>query len=476
LLTLELKSEKPLSAARVPSLEKRETAQDAASATSRNLSSGLVDGAAYGAMVGLGETYLPAFVLAAGLGELMAGLVASVPLAAGGLLQLVSPRMVRWLGSHKRWVLCCATMQALSFVPLAWAAWRGAISPVVVLLVASLYWAAGLAAGPAWNTWVGSIVAPTVRARYFALRTRLSQGAVMLGFLAGGFVLHSLDSGGPATLTFAALFAAAGVFRAVSVLALSNQQEPTPMPAAMGHVPLARLARRFFCGDGSRLLVYIVTVQATVQLSGPYFTPFMLRVLRLSYAQYVWLVAAAFAMRVICLPLFGRVAHRYGAARLLWIGGLCIVPLAGMWTVSSSFWWLFAIQLFSGAAWAAYELAFFLLFFESIDESERTSVLTFYNFANTWAWVGGSLVGGAILSGLGLTYESYLILFGLSSTLRIGTLLLLWRVPGVRVSGGTIGVRTLSVRPNSAALDVPILPSLPDRTPSDRQTLDTVAV
>ena len=69
-------------------------------------------------MVGLGETYLPAFALAVGLGELVAGLVASVPLLAGGVLQTVSPWGIRRLGSHKRWVVLCATVQSLTFLPL----------------------------------------------------------------------------------------------------------------------------------------------------------------------------------------------------------------------------------------------------------------------------------------------------------------------------------------------------------------------
>jgi hypothetical protein len=153
-----------------------------------------------------------------------------------------------------------------------------------------------------------------------------------------------------------------------------------------------------------------------------------------------------------------------------------MVPMAGLWLVSDRFGGLLAIQVASGAAWAAYELAFFLLFFESIDASERTSVLTFYNFANTWAWVGGSLVGGTILATLGVSYESYLILFGLSTALRVGTLVLLWRVPGVRVTGGAMGVRTIGLRP-AAVLDAPVLPSLPDRVGEDEtKRSDALAV
>src|SRR6056297_3542830 len=82
-----------------------------------NLRSSTGDGAAFGVMVGVGETYFPAFALAIGLGEVAAGLISSLPMLAGGILQLVSLRAVSWLGSEKRWVLVCAAVQGLAFVP-----------------------------------------------------------------------------------------------------------------------------------------------------------------------------------------------------------------------------------------------------------------------------------------------------------------------------------------------------------------------
>ena len=50
---------------------------------------------------------------------------------------------------------------------------------------------------------------------------------------------------------------------------------------------------------------------------------------------------------------------------MLWIGAVGIVPLAGGWWVSSNFLYLMALQLVGGASWGAYELAVFLLFFET---------------------------------------------------------------------------------------------------------------
>ncbi len=81
--------------------------------------------------------------------------------------------------------------------------------------------------------------------------------------------------------------------------------------------------------------------------------------------------------------------------------------MGALWLVSQQFPWLIFIQMVSGTSWAAYELAFFLLFFESIAEEERTSVLTIYNLLNTTAWVAGSLIGGALLLSFDASYRRF---------------------------------------------------------------------
>lgn len=87
----------------------------------KDLVAGHAEGAAAGGMTGLGETYLPAFALAVGLGEITAGLVASLPLLVGGLMQTFSPLAIRRLGSHKRWVLLWRWSRR--FLSLRWP-WR----------------------------------------------------------------------------------------------------------------------------------------------------------------------------------------------------------------------------------------------------------------------------------------------------------------------------------------------------------------
>lgn len=62
------------------------------------------------------------------------------------------------------------------------------------------------------------------------------------------------------------------------------------------------------------------------------------------------------------------------------------------------------------------------------------------------------------------TYSGYLAIFGFSSLGRCLSLLLLARIPVYDVESDSIGVRSVAVRPDSASMDVPVLPSLPDDT------------
>ena len=427
-------------------------------------------------MVGLGETYLPAFALAAGLGGVATGLVAVLPMLAGAMLQLCSPTAVRWLGSHRRWVVLCASMQASCFVPLLVMAASGWIPTAGVFLAATIYWAAGLATGPAWNTWIGRLVPGRIRAPFFARRTRVSQLGVLAGFLVGGAALQWGRNHDRELLMFAGLFFAAALSRTLSALFLYRQSEPQPQLNGHRNVGTFELMRRAWRGGDSCLLLYLLCVQVAVQISGPFFTPFMLGQLQMSYTRYVVLLGAAFGAKVLALPALGRFATRAGARRLLWMGGTGIVPVAGLWVVADSFYFLMAVQVLSGIAWAAYELAMFLLFFETIREEERTSVLTTFNVGNALAMVAGSLVGGVLLGWLGEDLAAYHTVFAASSLTRLAALLVLVWVSDVKIKIVPIATRTIAVNPTAGSVDRPILPSLPDEPlPIDpRQTPEPV--
>lgn len=424
----------------------------------------LGDGVAFSLMVGLGETYVPAFALAVGLGEVAAGWIMSAPLLAGAVLQLVGPRVVRRLGSQKRWVVLCASGQALCCLGYAVLAALRIVPAWGVFLLAALYWASGMAGGPAWNTWVGTILPPPLRPRFLANRARACQAAVLVGLVVGGVSLQAF-SGEPELLdVFAVLFVAAAVARGVSTGFLLRQSEPRPLPASPRSVSALELLRRARSGADGQLLLFMVAMQSAVYVSGPFFTPYMLGELGFSYATFLLLIATSFAAKMLALPLLGSVAKRVGSHRVLYVSTVGILPLSAAWIVSTDLRYLVVLQIVGGVMWAGYELATMLLFFERIEESERTSVLTLFNLANAAAMVGGALVGGLLLGAFGVNAEAYHVLFGLSGIARLGALGLLLRLGRVRATAVPIITRVLGVRPQTGSIDAPLVTGLPSST------------
>ncbi len=418
------------------------------------------DAAFYGVMVGVGETFLPAFALAVGLGQVTAGIVGSVPLMAGGLLQLVSLWALARGFSQKWWIVLSAGLQALAFIPLMWAAYQGSVSGPVLLLIASFYWATGLASGPAWNSWIERIIPKQLRPNYFARRTRASQLATLIGFVLGGLLLQYGRQSGWVLMAFAALFATAFAARIASAVMLALHQAPAANDSPQLSPTRAVIASNY---SGKHLLIYLVLVQGMVQISGPYFTPYMLKHLNLSYAAFTALIAVAFVAKVISLSAWGRLARHRGAGWLLTVGGTAIVPLSSFWIVSENFYWLVFIQTINGIAWAAYELGLFLMFFETLPHDRRVRMLTYYNLANTSAWCVGATVGAGVLSYLGATVEAYYTLFALSAIGRFFAVIYLYLTrPELKVRVTSIGLRVLGIRPGGSPLESPILPSIAD--------------
>ncbi len=387
-----------------------------------------IDGLAWAVMVGMGEQSIPAFAVAAGLPGVWAGLVATVPMVVGALLQLVSPAAIARLRSHKRWVVWNAALQAASFAPLIVAGLVGAVPGWLLYAVASVYWGAAIATNPAWSTWVGTLVPSAVRIRYFARRTRWLYVFQITALVGAGWILQVGSDWDAPLRAFSLVFLFALAARVISTACLARQSEPEPMPKGLRNVPLRELAVRLRHGPDGRLLAYMLSVQLATHVAAPFYLPYMLRVLEFSYAQSLGLFAVAVLAKAAALPLHARIAERRGIRALLWIGGLGLAPSIGIWMLTDDFVLLLLAQLFSGFVWSAYELSTFLLFFEAIRPEERTSVLTKYHLANALAITAGSLLGGALLTWAGSGANAFVLLFALSTILRLCTLALLGRV------------------------------------------------
>jgi MFS family permease len=427
----------------------------------------VIDGLAFSVMVGVAQEYLAAFIFEISRDARAAGLITTIPVFLGSLLQLVSPWAVSKLGSNRRWVVWCAATQGFMMFPLAVAAFMGDAPLWLIFLLATIYHGTSLATGAAWTAWIAQIVPPAIRSHWFGKRNRWLQLATLSGVLVGGAVRRVAESMGltlsgnaeqagsigraiveglpmwardaltsvdMAMAAFALLFIIGGLGRAVSAWFLWRQTERLPLTDLPKAVSLRTIMETFGGNQTGRTLLYMCALGVAMQVAQPFFNPYALGVLNVGAGGYTLLIAAPYLGRMLVLPAFGRLIREQGLRRVMRFAGLIVVPLPLMWMCSGDPVWTLVVlalaQLVLGAAMGSYELSSFLMLYESIPESRRVNAITTFYVGSWLAGATGSLIGSTVI--VALTESRGLLLatwgaFGLSVLLRAATIPLLRR-------------------------------------------------
>ena len=413
----------------------------------RSLRASALDGTLSAMMVGFGEIYFAPLALFLGASPFQVGLLATVPMLLGSTFQLVATRLAHHFGD-KHWVVASAAIQAgvcLAAAVLAWTQWEGYVA---LLALVCVYWMLNLGIGPAWNAWMARMVPASMRSRYLARRNMPIQLFLFLAIAIGGSILQFSEriTQGPA-LGFLTCFAIAGVARAGSAHFLSRQHDPGK--GLKRQQPSLRAAAAGFRSQPyGRLILLIIFVVGSVNLSAPYFTPYWLKSLRLSYAQFTALTAMSFIARVVASPYWGEIARNYGNRRGLQVAMVLVIPLSAMWSLSDNFVYMLGLQMLAGFAWAGFDLCHILNLFDCTDDRNRAQVLSLFNLMNGAAIVVGSLLGGWLIKWTGDSGYHYLFL--LSALGRLSAVLIFGPGAGAKRAGehpfSAVFVRVITLR------------------------------
>ncbi len=378
----------------------------------------LLEGFLYSIMVGTGETYLPAFAMSVGTSEILVGMLASVPLLIGAVVQLLSPRAISYVGSHKKWVVITASIQAFAFLPLLIFAWMGQAPFWALMVCSSIYWGSGFASGPAWNFWMGHLVPRTVSSSYFSQRVRYTQVGVLLGLVTAGLVLQR-NSESQLWPIFSSIFFVAFICRIVSAYFLAKQ-DVHPDWEKLKVRPSIRVTLRKLLQnpEQKKFFVALFLFYAGVYISAPFVTPYMLAQLKFSYQQYMCALAILILAKVGSASIVKKWIDVYGVRKVFLFGAFAAAPVPILWNISPNFYYILFLQLTSGVAWGAFEVGMTLIFFNNIPSHAKTTMLALHNVFNSCAIVFGGFVGGKILYYFGLDHKGYWMIFTISTVMR----------------------------------------------------------
>lgn len=363
-----------------------------------NLRHSILDGCGHAVMIGSGEAYLSAYAIALGAGSLGVGLVATVPVLVGACAQLLALALMRRVPQRRRLVTVAALAQGLLLLPLAL---LPRLVPELALpllgLTATAYFACGGLTVPPWNSWIGDVVHPSLRGRFFGAREQARMVCQTLAMLSAGAILQGTGRVGRALDGFLAVFAIATLARSFSARHLHAMSEPDWRPVRGG----ARTGlRAWLAGTETdqygRFAVYIALVMGATALSGPLVSLYLLRELQLDYAHFTIAAATTLLAQGVAMRRWGALVDRFGSRRLLIAAGLLVPWPPLLWLLSTRFEWVLLVQAASGLVWAGFNLAVANLVFDAAAPDDRPRAVAFANVLTQGATVAGAVIGGAL--------------------------------------------------------------------------------
>ncbi len=361
----------------------------------KSLKLSVMDGAVYSAMVGLTQNYITPFALALKATSEQIGLLSSIPQFTIALSQLAAPVLVEKTGSRKRMILPIVFVHSANWLLVFLLPYFFRNSGVWWLI--GLYTVSTVADAivlPAWGSMMADLVHEDVRGRYFSFRNRIMTFTMLVFSLGAGFLLqlftHNVFVG------FAIIFGSATLFRSFSLYFLSRMYEPPLAQRKPNDATLFRMLTNLWSTNIGRFTIFIGLTLFAVLVSGPFFSVYMLRDLKLDYVTYTLIVSSTTIGSIISLRFWGRRADWAGNLRIIRLTAWLLPVIPFLWLVSVNPWYLIAANMFGGFAWSGFNLSTSNFVYDNSDPASRTRQLAVFNCIASVSASLGALASGYI--------------------------------------------------------------------------------
>ncbi len=369
--------------------------------------------------IGMTESYFCAFMLALGIPDVVAGLGTVVPQFIGVVFQLFSIRSFFRKYSLKNRLLLFLSIQAISMLPLILIGWFKINSTILIMGVLGIYWASLLSLNPPWNRLMGHTVPAKFRLKFFSIRNQFGQLSVFAGLITSGLLLFWAKGHEIELSVYVGIFSLGLLLKCLSIYEVKkNHNDYDLAPGSEHRVRLRDFLSSIRKTEQGKLILFLFFFFITVHFSAPYFNPYMLGKLKFNYIEYMAITSVAYFGRVFAYRLLQLKAKSKHINKLLLFSTMGITTSPLLWSLTQRYELILLIEFLSGCYWAAFELSTVLLYYQKIDDRERTSIITYISFLNTTGMVIGSLLGAGFMKLLPENFDSYLSLFATSTLLR----------------------------------------------------------
>jgi len=310
-----------------------------------------------------GGVFLIDFARHSGADEATLGVLAAIPFLAQ-VIQVVTGAVYERAGptraSITAWTLLLARVAWV--VPVALAlGWgdRDVRLPayLAVVLVSALLATAG---AHGWTVWMGELVPPRLRGRYFGFRQAVGAGVALAAAWGGGHLLDGLEARREGT-GFAAVYVIAAGAGVLAFLAMLRQHHPTT-PAPAVHPPFAVLWREVWVNrEHRRMFRFFFVWNMALGVSVPFWADYMRRELHMNAWEIGLQSTIGGVVGLFLAPAWGRVVDRVGARPVLIANAAGIAGIPFLWLACGPdrTWPVWIDSFVVGVLWTGFNLTAF---------------------------------------------------------------------------------------------------------------------
>jgi MFS family permease len=373
------------------------------------------EAAAWGVLAAINNAFVNPMLISRGASSVALGVYSSGANLFGFGSGWGGPRLAARIGSVGRATLIFLTIARALFLCIPLTLLATGSDRVAILVVLLLAWSAGEGlALPLWTSFLTGMVKNEERGRWLAMRATAATGAsavVMFG-LAILLRFASRESALPAAYALAAV---AGFVSLGQLRLLFGRTVPPPLPAARSvrSLPGDRETRRFLGG--------VVCFWFGAGLVGPVLPPYIIDELHAPTAYFAVVGLLSALTGVVVQRAWGRQSDKFGARRVLLLGGIGAGLVPALWALVPVYWLGLAVEVVASSCWPGHMMGLTLRSIELADhESDRPNILAWTSLAQGTGAFLSPLIASVAVGRVGT-----IPILLLSSAIRIGATLVI---------------------------------------------------
>lgn len=302
---------------------------------------------------------------------------------------------------------------------------------------------------PPWFSMMGDIVPDNFRGRYFAKRNLITQSVAIFNVILLSFLLDWFNFQNILLFGFVLIFIVGLVTRLISAFLFTKHYYPPYLFKKTDHIKTAQFIKELPKTNFGRFTLFVSLLTFGQWIAKPFFSVYMLTQLKFEYSLFIVINISSTLVGLFTFPLLGRLSDKFGNVTLLRIGALIIPSLPFFWIIYRTPLQIFlGIQIFSGIAWTAFNLATSNFIYDNISSKRRGKYIALYNSLIGIATVLGGFIGSILIGFIPITFiNTYHFIFLLSGITRITVVIILIpKIKEIRIlTKPILNVKSLSI-------------------------------